>query len=394
MLPIFQNDLRFIWLCLAGLIVFSQATPAVGQDVEFRRNKSGIRQATPSNIPSPRPEGWVVDETGVLKREEFEHINQVCEEVFQKLGREMTVVVIDTTAGAKPRVFATQLFNNWGVGGAFRNNGVLLFAAIKDRRAEIVLGEGVDTGEQKRISRQIMDSVVVPNFQDGDPASALYEGIRSCATQILSVSELEAPTELPGAALRRDQVKRYKRRRSLLPWILGGLGLGGLGLVVGGRYWLRYRPRDCNHCREDRILLDEAKDDEFLEPPELLEEQLGSADYDVWACLTCEDVEKIRYGKFWSRFSTCPKCEYATRCKISRTLVQATTMHGGKVLVEESCRHCDYYDRHVYRTPMVRTQSSSSGRGRGGFGGGSMGGGGGSGFGGGSSSGGGASGSW
>jgi len=178
----------------------------------------------------------------------------------------------------------------------------------------------------------------------------------------------------------------------MIPWILGALGLGGLGLVVGGRYWIRYRPRDCESCNDRRVLLDEVQDDEFLDPPERLEERIGSVDYDVWACLTCEEVIKIRYGKFWSRFSFCPQCEYATRSKITRTLIPATTSHGGKVLVEESCRNCDYYDRHTYYTPRIRKSSSSSS----GFGGGSRGGGGGGGggFGGGSSSGGGASGSW
>ena len=349
-----------------------------------------VGSVTPYNIPTPRPEGWVVDLTNSLNKKELGHINEVCEEVFQTVGREMTVVVIDTTSGMKPRVFGLELFNHWGVGSPFRNNGILVLAAIKDRKAEILLGRGIDTSEQRRVAQQIMDSVMVPNFQAKDPGSALYEGARSCATRIFLVSDLKAAPELPGAAEKRAIRKRYQRQKNMIPWILGGLGLSGLGLVVGGRYWIRYRPRDCEVCNDRRVLLDEVSDDEFLDPPERIEERIGSVDYDVWACLTCEEVVKIRYGKFWTRFSFCPQCEYATRSKITRTLIPATTSHGGKVLVEESCRNCDYYDRHTYYTPRIRKSSSSST----GFGGGSRGGGGGSGFGGGSSSGGGASGSW
>ena len=345
---------------------------------------------TPYNIPTPRPEGWVVDLTSSLNKKELAHINEVCEEVFQTVKREMTVVVISTTGGKTPRTFGLELFNHWGVGGAFRNNGILVLAAIKDRKAEILLGKGIDSTEQRRIAQQIMDNVMVPNFQDKDPGSALYEGARSCAARIFLVSDLKAPPELPGAAEKRQLRRRYQRQKNMIPWLLGGLGFAGLGLVVGGRYWIRYRPRDCEVCNDRRILLDEVKDDEFLDPPEQLEERIGSADYDVWACLTCEEVIKIRYGKFWTRYSFCPQCEYATRSKITRTLIRATTSHGGKVLVEESCCNCDYFDRHTYYTPRVVKSSSSSS----GFGGGSRGGGGGSGFGGGSSSGGGASGSW
>lgn len=343
------------------------------------------------DIPTPRPDGWVTDLTNTLNKQEMDHINEVCEEVYQTVGREMTVVVIESTNGVRPRQFGTNLFNHWGVGGAFRNNGILILAAIKDRKSEIILGKGIDSNEQERVAQQIMDNVIVRNFQQKDPGSALYEGARSCAARIFLVSDIKAPPELPAAAAKRAAHKKYQRQKNMIPWILGALGLGGLGLVVGGRYWIRYRPRDCDACNDRRVLLDEVQDDEFLDPPERIEERIGSVDYDVWACLTCEEVLKIRYGKFWSRFSFCPQCEYATRCKITRTLIHATTSHGGKVLVEESCRNCDYYDRHTYYTPRVRKSSSSSS----GFGSGSSGGGGFSGgFGGGSSSGGGASGSW
>ena len=344
------------------------------------------RRATPTNIPSPRPDGWLVDATNTLNQQEREYINEVCEEVFQTHGREMTVVVIDSTSGMHHRTFGMRLFNHRGVGGAIRNNGILLLAAIKDRKAEILLGKGIDTKEQERVAQQIMDDIVVPNFQLKDPGSALYEGIRSCAARIFLISDLKAPPELPGRAAKRVAHQKYRRRMSLIPWLLGGLGVGGLGLIFGARYWVRYRPRECESCDNARVLLNEVEDDEFLDPPEQIEERIGSVDYDVWACLECEQVLKLRYGKFWTRFSNCPKCRYTTRSKITRTLIQATTSRGGRVLVEESCAYCDYYNRHTYATPRIRKSSGGGSS----FGGG----GGGSGFGGGSSSGGGASGSW
>lgn len=369
---------------------FSQQQPdETGVEFRIDAEQRRLGPITPRNIPSPRPEGWLVDLSGTLNKEETTYINEVCEEVFQTVGREMTVVVIETTNGMNHRKFGTDLFNHWGVGSAMRDNGILLLAAIKDRRAEIVLGDGVDSKEEERVAQQIMDTIIVKNFQQKDPGSALYEGIRACATRILGVSDLQAPPELPSAAVKREAHRKYQRQKNLIPWLLGGLGLGGLGLVIGGRYWIRYRPRDCEVCNDQRVLLDEAKDDDFLEPAERLEERIGSVDYDVWACLTCEKVLKIRYGKFWTRYSFCPQCEYATKSKITRTLIQATTSRGGKVLVEEHCANCSYYDRHTYYTPkIVKSKSSSSGSSFGG------GGGGGSGFGGGSSSGGGASGSW
>jgi uncharacterized protein len=190
----------------------------------------------------------------------------------------------------------------------------------------------------------------------------------------------------------RAKVRQHKRRGPITwwPWILGFTGVGGVCAVFGGRYYLRYRPRHCPNCAEEMILLKEDKDDTFLEDPEIVEENLGSVDYDVWACLKCEEVLKLRYGKLFTRYSKCPKCWYITVHRIERVLVNATYTHGGKVRVVERCQSCNYHRSYSYHTPMkVRSTSSSSGSGSS-FGGG----GGGSGFGGGSSSGGGAGGGW
>lgn len=374
-------------LVLAGWLLAADSAYAV----------QGIRFA---DIPSPRPNGWITDKSGTVSAEAIEYINLACQEINERLKREMCVVVIDSTGGQNHRTFATGLFNHWGVGsaglpgvpGKWKDNGIMLFAAVKDRRAEIILGDGIDGDEETRICRAIIDDIVVPHFKEGDGNSALYEGIRACGVRIFSVADLDAPPMLPSisATGRAPRTVRRHRQRGLVnlfPWLVGGSILGGLGLLVGGRYYMRYRPRVCQRCSLNMVLLEESDDDQFLEAPELVEEQLGSVDYDVWACLNCEEVMKIRYGRIFTRYSKCPKCWYVTVYKIEKTLINATYSHGGKVRVTEDCKNCHYHRNYNYFTPK-RVRSSSSG------GSGFSGGGGGSGFGGGRSSGGGAGGGW
>ena len=389
------TSLAYLWPLLVALAIvtpqetFAQITTQ--SNVAEAASPANRPIATnPYNIASPRPEGWIVDTSGILSNEAREHISQVCEEVHQRLGKEMTVVVINTTNGKHHRQFATDLFNYWGVGSSMKNDGVLLFAAMQDRQSELILGDGVDTDENVRVAQQIMDHVVVPRFREDDPGSAMYEGIRACATRIYAVSDLDAPPELPSAKLNRAALRTHQQRLGLLPWLLGVLGLAGVGSVFGGRYWMRYHQRYCESCQNKMMLLSETEDDEHLDRGEIAEERIGSVDYDVWACLACEQVLKIRYGKLWTRYSTCPQCRYRTRGKITRTIQQATTYRGGVVRVDESCQNCTYENSHTYRTPrIVRTKTST-----GGFGGSFGGGGSSSGFGGGSSSGRGASGGW
>ncbi len=358
-------------------------------------------------IPSPRADGaqtWCVDTTETVSKEALTYVTQVCEEVHQKINKELCVVVIPTTGGQDVQKFGTDLFNHWGVGKKgfgkmFREDGVLMIVAIEDRRAAIVLGNGIGDQRKERTAEQIIDDVVVPLFRDGDANSGLYEGARAIATRLFAVADLDSPVLLPsvsGSPGVRAKVRRHKRRGmwAWWPWMLGIGGVGGVIAIVGGRYYLRYRPRKCITCSDEMILLEEDQDDQFLLDPEMVEENLGSVDYDVWACLKCEEVLKLRYGRLFTRYSKCPDCWYVTVFKIENTMIPATYSHGGSVRVSEDCKSCSFHRTYTYRTPRrVKTQSSSGGSSsRGSMGGGGSGGG--SGFGGGSSSGAGASGGW
>ena len=366
-------------------------------------------------IPSPRPNGWITDLTGTVSPEAVEHINMVCQEINDRLKREIAVVVVPSI-GVKSepgpnnphRKYATDLFNSWGVGkpgflgmsSVYGDNGVLLFVAIDDKASEIVLGDGIDQDEEVRVADQINQNVIVKNFRDyDDPNSALYEGTRAIATRIFSVTDLDSPVMLPsvsksGRKVTSSNRKRRRRRGPItwLPFLAGGGVLGGLGLIVGGRYYMRYRPRHCPSCSDEMILLEEDQDDVFLEEPERVEEYLGSVDYDIWGCAKCEEIIKLRYGKLLTRYSKCPDCWYITVLTVKNVLSRATYTRGGRVRVVEDCKSCNYSRSYVYRTPKkVKSSSGSSsfGSGGGGFSSGR-----GSGFSGGSSSGRGSSGRW
>ena len=206
-------------------------------------------------------------------------------------------------------------------------------------------------------------------------------GFRPLTVPARSTANRSIPRNRPVPRPRRP---RAPRMPSYLPWVLGFGGVGLLGSFFGVRHYLRYRSRSCDTCRIDRVLLTEVQDDDFLNKPERIEEKIGSVDYDVWACLECEDVVKLRYGRWMTRYSKCPDCSYVTRFKITETVVHATTMNGGLVRVKEFCKHCDYQHIYTYSTPRIQKSSGSS---SGGF---SSGGSSGGGF----SSGGGASGRW
>lgn len=340
---------------------------------------------TVSSIPRPRPGSWSVDTTGTLSSSTLAGVDRWGSEVNGKGLGQLAVAVVNTTEGRNPRAFATELFNRWGIGNAGRDDGALLFIALKDRKAEIVLGDGINTPSDLGRSDSLMSGEIVPAFKRGDPDAAVLAGARGL-TALLERSPLNASSGGtssvdPGASAGSYAVHTGSvRSTDLSPWFYGG-GAGGLVIGIASlRRWLRRRPRICEHCRQPRQRLDEDSDDDHLDAGQRREENLGSVDYDVWWCDSCQDAQVERYGAWLTSYSTCPGCDYKTKSESSTTLVSATYDHGGTVRVTVTCKHCRYHNSFTRSTPRLTRSSSSSG--------------GSSSFGGGRSSGGGSSGSW
>jgi uncharacterized protein len=355
----------------------------------------------PASIPTPRPAGWVVDQAAMLSSAQIAEINRLGDAVHAREGAEMAVVVVSTIGGGDHRAWATRLFNRWEIGDRVRNNGVLIFVAVGDRAAEIVLGDGLDSSEGIARSDRVMREEMLPRFRAGDPAAAVLAGARACAREFFATSAelsapaaapdpeklaVEAPTQpapQPQSGAPRPQQPAVARSRSRgwgTPAVaLGGAGvlvLGGIGAAIAVR---ASRPRRCGRCSMTMQKLDEVADDQHLTQGERLEEKLGSVDYSIWMCPGCSAIEKVRSGRWFTRYSRCPGCGQVTGTEVSSTLQHATEWSQGLVQIREHCEHCGRTHTFQRSTPRVRRSSSSGGRSSSGFGGGRSSGGGSSG---------------
>ncbi|HSN88021.1 MAG TPA: TPM domain-containing protein, partial [Thermoanaerobaculia bacterium] len=218
---------------LAGLVLAGLPAPTMP-----------AHAVTVEEISTPRPSGWTVDLTGTLPSETVAELNRLGDEVKAKSGSELVVVVVGTTGGVEPREFATRLFNHWGIGERDKNNGLLVFAALDDRAAEIVLGDGVDDSAQVQASEEIMQGVMVPRFREGDSAGAMLQGATACASRILGASSgigVEPPVS-PRTA--KPLTSPQPTEDVLMPQINLVIGcFAAVGLIL-----LLIRPDRCPSC--------------------------------------------------------------------------------------------------------------------------------------------------
>jgi len=340
------------------------------------------RAATVDSIADPRPGSQVIDLQGVLGVQGLQSIDGHASR--GSAGGELLVVVADTTSGRDPRSFATALFNRLGLDSKERNRGVLLFAALSDRKAEIVVGDGFPDGFSRTTDR-IMSDVVIANFRRGDPKAAMVEGARALVDDLLLAADAPAPSELPAGefpigASAGDEAVRVdpygndvgssgtlaQRAEEFADSNPGAVCGGGwatlLGLFLGVRKLLRDRPRSCSHCGQKMVRLGEKEDDAHLSAAEKTEERIGSVDYDIWMCPACQLALKLRYGAFFTSYSKCSACGTKALKTTSTTLVAATEHSTGTARVDERCAHCQHhrsFTRTIPRRPKPSSSSSS-----------------------------------
>ncbi len=336
-----------------------------------------VAQAIPVHaVPDARPQSAVVDLTGTLSTQDKQTIQADAERGLS--GGELYVAVIDTTEGEPPRAYATRLFNRLRLDNRTRNRGVLLMAALSDRKAEIIVGDGY-ADSVTAVTDRIMSNVVVAHFREQSPQGAMVKGARALVDEVLlaAPSRTASPSETPGSAgaaqatrLRQwpdspsepqglwQQVENVADGNPLTFW--GGLGGTGLLAFAGARRYLRNRPRKCGNCHQQMVRLGEAEDDSHLTSGEQKEESLGSVDYDIWMCPNCQNTLKLRYGALFTSYSKCPQCDAKTLHTSTTTISHATEYSTGLARVEEDCRHCSYRNSYTRTIPRISRSTSSS----------------------------------
>lgn len=438
---------------------------------------------------------YVNDFAGVLSAAEQNNIRGELMFLNNEYGVEMTVVTIPSygaynTGDASFEAFATGLFNAWGVGDAQADDGVMILYSDGDRMVRIEVGNGYEN-RLNRPTQQIIDDYMIPQFRAGNTGDGIIGGVTAMVDTLQGMNqEAEPPpafesVEQPQAAdyqpvqpspqsTPQPTVQTYNISDSenrpggdfanddsgsspitqpiTQPIVIALAALGGTGVLGGGavgyrRYVGRYRRRKCPQCdsvlelvesgqngmyltehqqleiqlgsieydvwacpvdtnkevagypvrgsehrecdecnNRTMVLLDEQEDDLFLTDGQRMEEVLGSVNYNVYRCVI-DNNHTIEPRKKWiTPYKSCERCGYKTAESDSRTVQRATERRTGLKEVTEQCRSCGHFHSYTVTIPRIQSDSGSSSS--------SFSSGGGSSFGGGSSSGGGSSGSW
>lgn len=198
----------------------------------------------------------VVDDADMLSRDTEQWLNAGNGTLQDKCkGATIAVLTVEDTGALSTEDYATQVFNDWGVGSKKENNGVLILLTrtstqYPDGDYYAVLGKGLDG---TRLSSEL--SMLLQKKMEDDFAAGNYDAaVRSTVNAIADIIADEYGVSLNGNAAPHRKSHFWKNLLVALIWlaILGvvismfvGPGSGNGGSRGGGRpifVWMGGRP--------------------------------------------------------------------------------------------------------------------------------------------------------
>ena len=397
-----------------------------------------------SELEQPRKydaTNFVSNPDKILSTETVTQINALLGDINAKTNAQVAVAVIDNFNGSDIDRFATDLFEEWGVGEKGADNGILIVVARDAHKYSIRTGRGIGSVITDAESGRIGKDIFVPYFVKEDYNNGVLEGVKKIhqittnpeAIEIIKRDSARAEESTKETIIdlilfylwcsvamtiilailsiyevkKISSAERHQRYIKLNPF---KKILFGMSFVFAGLPFLVYLPlsrfvnnlrnglHKCPNCGTKMNKIDEIHDNEHLTPAQDAEERFNSVDYDVWECPSCGEEDVYAFINQDSKLSECPNCHARTAYHVrDRVVKQPTATSEGIAVKEFNCLNCKKPSQKGYKLPKQAVAAGSTipfiigGMGRGGgFGGGSFGGG----FGGGYTGGGGASGSW
>jgi len=202
--------------------------------------------ATPAfsqGLPTPQSD-TLSDFAEVLDATEEGRITRLLTDTRAATGVQLVVVTVpgiasEGGAGMQIEAYGKALFNAWGVGGAERNDGILLLLDTEAREARIALGSGYDPVYDGRAAR-VLSTAVLPPLRDGQIAAGIEAGIASARDRLIAPFLAGQPVSVS------DGFEDTQGGMSGLTMLLGAGAVAG---VAGFGIWRGRRAnRTCPNC--------------------------------------------------------------------------------------------------------------------------------------------------
>lgn len=134
-----------------------------------------------SAVSQPKiPELWgtrIHDEAHVLSPGFVSELESHLKAFEDTTSNQIAILIIPTLNDYPIEEFSLQVVEKWKLGQAGKDNGVLILAAINDRKVRIETGQGVEGALPDAVCNQIIRNEIAPNFRQQNYEGGIYAAV-------------------------------------------------------------------------------------------------------------------------------------------------------------------------------------------------------------------------
>jgi len=155
--------------------------------------------------PKPDPYRLVNDYTQLLNQAQSEQLERKLRYFEDSTSTQIVVIIQESLDGDALEDYTHRIAEKWGIGQKGKDNGALLFIALKDKKLRIEVGYGLEPVITDAASFTIINSVLKPAFRKGN----FYNGIDEATSTLMSLAAEEFSSE--------EYVKKEKKGGKFTP---------------------------------------------------------------------------------------------------------------------------------------------------------------------------------
>jgi uncharacterized protein len=147
------------------------------------------------DVPAkPNPPTRVNDFAHVMTPDQVATLEQKLVAFNDSTTSDIVVVTVPTIGDASIEDYALKILRSWGVGDKKNNNGIVILAAIQERKVYIAVGYGLEGAIPDVTAKAIIDNEIVPNFKGGGQDN-YYRGFDQATDALIKAAagEYKAP---------------------------------------------------------------------------------------------------------------------------------------------------------------------------------------------------------
>jgi len=147
-------------------------------------------------VPVPQLTARVTDTSGTLDQGQKEALEAKLKALEENKGAQVFVLMVPTVQPDTVESYSRRVFDQWKVGRANVDDGILFLIAKNDRRMRLEVGYGLEGAVPDALASRIINDYVAPHFKTNDYAGGVNAGVTALVS-LIENEALPAPEKKP-----------------------------------------------------------------------------------------------------------------------------------------------------------------------------------------------------